>query len=485
MTTITDDTSNEQKFIKEGQAVILENKNHEVFYNPVQETNRDLSIIAIKHYKKLLDAENAIKGTVTNEFTILEGLSATGLRSVRYFKEIPGITRIYANDIDASAVEAIKRNIEVNNISLESIVPNHGDATIFMLQNRSKSCQFDVVDLDPYGSPAIFLDAAVQAVKEGGLLCVTCTDMNVLCGNNVDTCHSKYGSIPLRGKHCHESALRIVLASIQAHANRYKRYIVPLLSLSIDFYVRMFVRVFTSPFEVKKSPGKIGWVYQCLGCGSYEFQAVAKVTLIENNNNKMLKVNPSVGPVVGQACEECGKQYQLTGPLWKEPICDPAFAKDIYDHLNEPSSSSLYGARDRLHALLTVYSSEVHEKPLFLSLSQMCNVLHVTPPSLKVVRSALLNGGYKVSSSHTDPLALKTDAPNSVLWDILRAWHKDHPNKKPPSPSSPAAALLAKQIKFIPNFKLRDEAVNDKKVPRFLPNPKEGWGPMARAKPSN
>ena len=47
--------------------------------------------------------------------------------------------------------------------------------------------QFDVVDLDPYGTAAIFLDSAMQAVAEGGLLCVTCTDMAVLCGSG--TCH--------------------------------------------------------------------------------------------------------------------------------------------------------------------------------------------------------------------------------------------------------------------------------------------------------
>lgn len=31
----------------------------------------------------------------------------------------------------------------------------------------------------------------------------------------------------------------------QSHANRYKRYIVPVLSVYMDFYVRVFVRVFT------------------------------------------------------------------------------------------------------------------------------------------------------------------------------------------------------------------------------------------------
>jgi tRNA (guanine26-N2/guanine27-N2)-dimethyltransferase len=36
-------------------------------------------------------------------------------------------------------------------------------------------------------------------------------------------------------------------------AARYGRYIVPQLSLSIDFYMRVFFRVYTGPLEVKKN----------------------------------------------------------------------------------------------------------------------------------------------------------------------------------------------------------------------------------------
>ena len=45
-----------------------------------------------------------------------------------------------------------------------------------MYQHRRK-LQFDCVDIDPYGSPSPFIDAAVQCVSEGGLLMVTATDM--------------------------------------------------------------------------------------------------------------------------------------------------------------------------------------------------------------------------------------------------------------------------------------------------------------------
>lgn len=43
---------------------------------------------------------------------------------------------------------------------------------MLMYEMRGKKERYDVIDLDPYGSPATFLDAAVQAVSEGGVCSV-------------------------------------------------------------------------------------------------------------------------------------------------------------------------------------------------------------------------------------------------------------------------------------------------------------------------
>mmetsp|Transcript_16040 Transcript_16040/g.11570 ORF Transcript_16040/g.11570 Transcript_16040/m.11570 type:complete len:83 (+) Transcript_16040:458-706(+) len=69
----------------------------------------------------------------------------------------------------------------------------------------------DVIDLDPYGTAVPFLESAIGALRNGGLLAVTCTDMAVLCSRSPHVCFYKYGSIPTSKKYCHEMALRIVL----------------------------------------------------------------------------------------------------------------------------------------------------------------------------------------------------------------------------------------------------------------------------------
>lgn len=132
-----------------------------------------------------------------------------------------------------------------------------------------------------------------------GLLMVTCTDSGVLCGNSPEAGFAKYGALPLKSQACHEmvhvdailmmplpstitlpmmtmtncdgvglvdfacvQAVRIVLTTLQQTASKYRRYIVPVISASFDFYIRVFVRVFTSAEMVKK----VAWyVSRCMG----------------------------------------------------------------------------------------------------------------------------------------------------------------------------------------------------------------------------
>ena len=166
---------------------------------------------------------------------ILEGLSASGLRAFRYAQEVPHVGVVVANDMDPVAAAAIRRNKAFGGDAVAAVVAHQADARLVMMTHEKL---FDVVDLDPYGTPCTLLDSAVQAVAEGGLLCVTATDMAVLCGNASEVCWTKYGSYPVKIKACHELALRTLLASIQAAAVRHRRHIVPMLSVSIDFYVR-------------------------------------------------------------------------------------------------------------------------------------------------------------------------------------------------------------------------------------------------------
>ena len=59
-----------------------------VFYNPEGELNRDLSISAIQTFQK----------EFKRKMTICDALAGTGIRGLRYAKEIKGIKKVFLND---------------------------------------------------------------------------------------------------------------------------------------------------------------------------------------------------------------------------------------------------------------------------------------------------------------------------------------------------------------------------------------------------
>ncbi|KDD75194.1 N2,N2-dimethylguanosine tRNA methyltransferase [Helicosporidium sp. ATCC 50920] len=449
--------------------------------------NRDLSIAVLRYFAKIREADGASypvpqscrgraksKPAPAQGIRILEGLAASGLRAIRYSKEIPGVASITANDMDPAVVESMRRNIAFNGPEAESKIEcTNSDACLLMMQRAG---EFDAVDLDPYGSPSILLPSAVQAVAEGGLLLVTATDMAVLCGNNSETCFGKYGSYPLHKSWCHEQAVRIVLHAIQRAAAAHKRVIEPLISLSIDFYVRIFVRVWTSPARVKYVGTRTGYVWQSLGCDSFFWQRAGRV--IERGPS--VKYSPGGGPPVPQACPETGAGFSMGGPFWADPIHDPAALAGVLEVLRENKDAFPAGAR--VQALLTAASEELMDVPLYINMHDVCKTLSCTPPRAQDLRSALLNAGYRVSGTHACALGIKTDAPFSAFWDIMRCWVQEHPVKIK-DPQSYAAKLLAKEPELKADFSRAQGAISKakaSKIARFMPNPTPNWGPKAK-----
>lgn len=76
----------------------------------------------------------------------MEALSATGLRSIRYAKEVPGIKQIIANDLSAAAVKSIKENIKLNNVE-HLVTASEANATTLMYNSTTTQTRFDAIDL--------------------------------------------------------------------------------------------------------------------------------------------------------------------------------------------------------------------------------------------------------------------------------------------------------------------------------------------------
>ncbi|XP_017261410.1 tRNA (guanine(26)-N(2))-dimethyltransferase [Kryptolebias marmoratus] len=506
--------------VREGKAAILFPSANEVFYNPVQEFNRDLTCAVVTEFARDVLAQRGVKVVVpgekekvvvslseeTNEgdaqtgekngagepkvtatvgekcergLCVLEGLAASGLRSVRFALEVPGLKSVTANDFSSKAAALIARNAQFNRVS-HLIQASCRDASMLMYEMRGKRERYDVIDLDPYGSPASFLDAAVQAVSEGGLLCVTCTDMAVMAGNSGETCYGKYGSVSIKAKYCHEMALRIILHSLDQRASVYQRYIQPLLSISADFYIRVFVRVFTGQATVKNSASKQALVYNCVGCGSFHLQRMGRRII----NGKQMKYSAATGPPVGPECEHCGQRHQLGGPIWAEPIHDLGFVQKVLAAMS--GNPSRFGTSKRIEGMLSMVTEELEDVPLYYTVDNLSSTVHCNTPSLLQFRSALLHAGHRVSLSHACKNGIKTDAPPGTIWDVMRCWEKSNPVKREKlSPTSPAFKILSTEPSLEACFTVREDAnpqSRKRHLTRFQENPQAFWGPKARAK---
>ena len=448
-------------------------------------------------------------------------------------------------------------DVNVKHNKLENrIKSTTGNALTLMYSLVGEDCQnergqkihsrkYDVIDLDPYGTAAPFLDAAVQSVRDdGGLLCVTCTDAGVWASNGYpEKAYSLYGGIPIKGMHSHEGGLRLILNSIAISAARYGLAMEPLLSLSIDFYARVFVRIHKSAADVKFLSGKTMVVYSCdQGCGAWTTQTVGRNKLSPNKNGTghFWKHVFAGAPTASEKCTHCGTSMHLAGPMYAGPLHSPEFIKRILDDMPNVSKDT-YQTTDRIEGMLNMALEETLPPrkeeadsptltsktnrydpstldlyPFFFIPSVLAKVIHCVTPHENALRGAIRHLGYRVTRSHTKPGSIKTDAPWEVIWEIMREWTRQKAPIKDGAIKKGTAGwnIMRMDVKKKENAVEREEPLIKKEEPggtgetdsdekpkleivfdeqlgkerdrgklvRYQVNPRENWGPMNRAK---
>ena len=578
---------------RENSATIVMPSKEAAFLNPVQEFNRDLSTLAITAWSERLDREKRLRFDERNRarsrrgdappeakrakteeddqdagasreyhpytFKALEALAATGLRSIRYAKEIPLLRSIVANDLSHGAVQAMERNLALNfppgkpldhvaeveqedemaqedledaarsgatahrapeNKPEEPSAPgaadasdgtgprinpeckihiNRGDAISLMYAHRELPKRFDMIDLDPYGTAAPFLDSAVQSVADGGLLCVTCTDLAVLTGHNYpEKCWSLYGGVSVKAEYSHEVALRLVLHAIAMAAGRYGRYVQPMLSLSIDFYLRVFVRVWTRPETVKLNAANMGLVYTCSRCSDFHLQPMGRAGEVHNEKtgSTYWKYGSASGPPTNKTCEQCGGNFHVGGPMWLGALHDPDFCDEMLEVLDRGTHNLATEARIR--GMVSTARDEI-EAPFYFHPAKIAGLFHCASPALAPVVSTLLNAGFEVSRSHCVAGSVKTNASRGQILDMMRCWIRTHPVKEERlKEGSAAKGLLERrtadgqpvvqhEFEFDKEHPDTDEVINGTnesqgRLVRYQMNPQANWGPGTAAK---
>jgi tRNA (guanine26-N2/guanine27-N2)-dimethyltransferase len=357
-----------------------------VFYNPVMELNRDLGVLALQVHQMMLG----------REMGVCEPLTGCGLRAIRYAKEITGVKEVLANDINANAFRLAKHNIQINRLGGRVRVKNE-DANRLLACHSAPRTRFDAVDIDPFGDPVPHLDASVRALRDGGLLALTATDMAPLCGVHPRACLRKYGGRPLRTEYCHELAVRLLIGCLAVTAAKYDIGVAPVFSHSANHYVRTYATMAYGAKKADESVEEMGYVLHCFKC--FHREAV-RTSLVLGHSGK---------------CSECNSKLSFAGPLWIGKISDEKFCESM----GEENRLRHFRLFRRIGKILELAKKDGEAPITYYVIDKMCDLINSPVPSLGKVMESLRSDGFKTYLTHFNSKAVRSDASAMKIRQVI------------------------------------------------------------------
>lgn len=477
----------QQESVKDGSI------KQEAFYNKVQVYNRDLTLLCMTTHALWLKEKKEHK---FKKLRYYDAFTASGLRALRaHFEMSPELLDgVTGCDISEDAIKNFKNNLQLNNLSEDAITVIHDD-TIKHMSTRHYPHFYDLIDLDPYGSAVPFLSSAFQAVNDGSLMAITCTDMRVLAGSDLHKCFYLYGAIRSRIPCFEEHAARLAMATISRIANEHKKAIEPLLSIQKDFYLRVFVRVTNQKSECWKSMARTGTIYYCVQCSNAHVERFGHYDPERKNYVPNRLTLPSV------KCNLCGGNWVPNGPVWLDPLNNTDFVKRLikgFDALTDethPLRPYYQGLKvtknEEIEGLFKAIEHEIPlaDNPLTWDLTSFFGFVKTGAPKNLWIHAAFHNAGFKYCQSYQNPKGIKTNAPNSFIFDLVQAWRKvwadkhEVPYLDKVEPESVGMKILEKTPEHKISFDVVKEVLDDEKnkPSNYFPNPEPNWGPKKAA----
>ena len=327
------------------------------FYNPSMRVNRDLTV--------LLWSAALSKGA-----RVLDGLAATGVLGIRGALEAGRDLAVTWNDKNSNASDLIVENAARNSVAGEVL---HEDLRVVLAKRR-----WDCVDIDPFGTPVPFLDAAIQQAWKGAVVGITATDTAPLAGTYPGVCLRRYGARSLPNPCQAETALRIFLGYLARIAASHERGIHPLIAFAAQHFVKAIVAVDARTSSADASLAHLGYA----GFDGARF-----------------RTSPSPG------------DGAHVGPLWLGPLSDSV----VMASMTEGEDTSFEAAR-----LLGLLREEGGLPPFFYEDHALAQTLHLDPVPIISWVNALRSAGFRAARPHVTANGVKTDAPWEEVARIYR-----------------------------------------------------------------
>ncbi|HUV02699.1 MAG TPA: tRNA (guanine(10)-N(2))-dimethyltransferase [Desulfobacteria bacterium] len=371
--------------LTEGTTRILVPAQHltkSMFYNPKMELCRDIDVASIAVFVSSFRDPDKLK--------YIDALAGTGVRGVRVANEVGGM-QVTINDRSKPAFELINRNILLNGV--ENVATAYNENANVLLHRK----HYDLVDVDPFGSPVPFLDAASQSVTK--LLLVTATDTAPLCGAHTGGLRN-YGARPLNTEYHAEMGTRVLLGAVTRDLARFDKAIQPLLSYASAHFIRLLIQIEAGAKKADESVKRLGFIAHCFSCGhrfSFSYQDMLDMRM---NNT----------------CELCGKRMRIAGPLYIHPIKDTQFCELVHEELGNRE----LGKQKEAMKIVSTCSHELRDIPYFYEHHALSKALKIPPPSLTSLIDAVRSKGFSASRTQFSDTGLKTNARIDELKALVK-----------------------------------------------------------------
>ncbi|MDG5777830.1 tRNA (guanine(26)-N(2))-dimethyltransferase [Haloarculaceae archaeon H-GB2-1] len=346
----------------------------DVFFNPVQELNRDVTIATLRAFREREPKASS---------TYLDATAASGVRGVRAAADGWDVT---CCDVDPDAVALCERNLAANDCDGEVV---HRNANALMHDRR-----FDVVDVDPFGTPIPFADATFA--NTDGLACITATDTAPLCGAHFNSGVRSYSAVPRNTEYHAEMGVRILLSALVRTAARYDVAARPVLTHATKHYARTYLDLESGAQAADAAIDELGYIHHCQQC------------LWRETNDGLIADAP-------EACPNCGEHLQTAGPVWLGRTCDPAFVESVAEHVTDEM-----GTAENARELLATLAGELDE-PTHYDQHRLCKRWSTGAGSMDGFLDALRDAGYDASRTHYGGTTFKTDADVVEIRDATQA----------------------------------------------------------------
>jgi tRNA (guanine26-N2/guanine27-N2)-dimethyltransferase len=356
-----------------------------VFYNPVMELNRDLAVIALRAYQKMMG----------HEISVCEPLTGCGIRGIRYAVEVEDVKEVWMSDINETAFQLARYNVQTSGLG-ERITLKHTEANLLLAQHSAPRKRFDVIDIDPFGSPAPYMESAIRALRNNGLLALTATDLAPLCGVHPKACIRKYGGKPLRTEYCHELAVRLLAGCLASAAAKHDIGTRIIFSHSANHYVRIYATIAYGAKKADESIKNMGYVLHCFNCFHRE---TAAQPLTHSGK-----------------CEECGLKLSVAGPLWLGKIADRQFCELMIEVAKRRSLR----LADKIGKTLATVENEAEAPATYYVVDEICDALNLPVPPVRKVARSLVEEGFQTAPTHFSTKGIKTDAPAVKVREITK-----------------------------------------------------------------